>query len=171
MRHMFYLIIILAFGSSTIANASEVIGSITGEFNGEKKEWSTVLIDGVASTGNFDEFIPGFTAIHIQGQKDGEFSVSKSFSIDFTLRKNGYIDEPSLTFIPGKSLSEYYEAKDVDVKIEIKALESESDVWEISGQVTGQMVRTKREGLKFEVNKTDVIEVDVVFETKLYRPE
>ena len=171
MRHIGYLIIFLMVGGNTLAKADAAIGSITGQLNGQQREWSTVRIDGMASSATYDAFIPGFKSIHIQGHKNGAASIAESFSIDFTLRQNGSIDEPSLIFLPGSSLSEYYEAKDTKVSIELEKFEETGDGWEISGHATGQLLHTKREGIKFLVDETNVIKVDVTFATKLYTQE
>lgn len=144
--------------------AADPIGTISGTLNGDERTWIAVRLEGAGSTATYDEFMPGFTSIHIQGHEGGEFAIPKSLSIDFSLRKGGAIEEPAVIYLPGSDISDYYEAKDGALTIRLDRVEGGAETMAISGRASGTLVRTRREGLKFNVDDLDVIDIDVRFE-------
>lgn len=166
-KHVYGLIAVFLF-ASPVAHAADSVGTISGSFNGESRSWSAVRLDEVGSTSTYDEFMPGFTSIHIQGHDNAEFAIPKSLSIDFTLRKGGGIDEPSVIYLPGSDMSDYYEAKDDAIRLELGAVEDRGDTLIVSGRVVGELVRTRRKGVKFDVDPSDAIAVDLTFSSTVF---
>ncbi|MEP3277840.1 MAG: hypothetical protein ABJN26_17965 [Stappiaceae bacterium] len=153
-------------GLATITSAiADSVGTISGRFNGEERTWSALKIEGAGSTSTYDEFMPGFTSIHIQGHQGDDFSVSGSLSIGFTVRESGDIDEPSMVFVPGAKLSDYYEANEGALTIDLESIKDQGETMVVTGRATGTLVRTRRKGIKITADPSDTIEVDLSFET------
>ena len=146
-------------------------GSISGTLDGESMTWDTLEIPGEASTTNYSEWSPGNVSVTVQGHVGGKFGIEKSLSITFTLLNNGSANDAELLYIPTNSLSDYYEGKGGAVTLSLDPVAKDGDQLLLSGSVKGTLVRTKRDGLKFDVDEGDTIVVEANFESRAKREE
>ncbi|MCR9136012.1 MAG: hypothetical protein NXI27_08460 [Alphaproteobacteria bacterium] len=159
----FAMMLILATASQAQIKSS---GAITGTVDGEKIEWDTLEMPGQTSTTTYSEWSPGNVSVTVQGHVGGVFGLEKSLSITFTLRDDGSTTDAALLYLPSDNLSDYYEAEAGTVVLELSPSTTEGDALVLSGSVRGTLTRTKREGLKFNVDKGDQIDIEATFESR-----
>lgn len=158
----------IVFASSITAQEIDVAGKIIGTIGEESSEWSTLKIQGMGASANFDSPMSGFTAYSIQGHEGSTPELTRAVSITFTRLDNGSIIEPGVVYLPTGSMSEFMESAEGAVQIGFDEFVQGDDFTTITGTVTGTIRPVARLGMNYVDDPSGTVPVNLTFSTKVF---